>query len=146
MHSKKSLQEPENAGNCAIIKGMINLVPTPDTGSTIESPEQAPGILARMTTGFRQTMWQVANVASDVFWHGIALETRPFVTPEIQKNVMKTYEENLAAFPDDSIRNMVKAMLKAIKTHYPNQVKRSIPWMRVRAHFFEKIGLWGKTG
>lgn len=96
--------------------------------------------------GFKQTMLEAVNVASDVFWHGIPLETRPFVTPEIQTAVMKTYNENLTASGGEAIKNKVNAMLAAIVKHYPDQKKNSIPWTRVRAHFFGKIGLWGKTG
>ncbi len=78
--------------------------------------------------------------------HGIEVELAFILTPEKELKVMADYSSTLEAIGDHSIRSRVRAMLGAISHHFPEYQSGTSEFMRIRYHFFNKLGLWGRTG
>ncbi len=119
------------------------VVPSPveKNGASMENAEQVP---VRTTI---QWLRDGTITLATALWHGIPVELAFSLSPGKQKAVMAEYKTRLTAIGDpEIIRNQVKAMLATLAAQFPELEEHSTPWMKIRYHFFNKLGLWGKFG
>jgi hypothetical protein len=92
-------------------------------------------------------VWSRLGTYARALWHGIPLEIAHIVSTEQKSALLSEYDSAPArATNPHDIRTNVKVMLGLLERHFPELQAGEVNWMHVRAFFFGRIGLWGKSG